>query len=171
MNADPSELDSLRAKPDLSLLPVPNAGDTPAIPSPPSCIHIYFHIPVTPKDSMLTPYASAVPVDLSTPRALPRDASERELTMKRMTSWKTAHCFCPLHVWTILPVTPCVGESTSEGDWLMAAIGEGSNDGDGPDVSHPPPHDSHVVNGKLYVLYLSPSCGRLPISTIPLTWF
>ena len=55
---------------------------------------------------------------------------------------------------------PSVGESTSEGDWLMAAIGEGSAEGDGPDVSHPPPHATHTVNGKFVVFAPSRSRGR-----------
>jgi len=176
MKAESSELDSLPAKPDLGLPPVPHYGDAPAVPSPPSRVRIYFHTPITPKDSMPIPHASAVPVDLST--LVTSQGSPRKGKRKRVDDEEddTAGNRTPLpsvaHQDDAASVTahpdqdgfrgsaaPSVGESTSEGDWLMAAIGEGSNDGDGPDVSHPP-HDRHMVNGKLDVLSSSCSCGR-----------
>ena len=177
VKAEPSELDSLPAKPDLGLPPVPHAGDAPGVPSPPSRVRIYFHTPVTPKDSMPIPHASAVPVDLSTlaasqgsPRKGKRkrvDDEEDDVAGNRTSHPSAAHQDDAVSV-TAHPdqdgfrdsVAPSIGESTSEGDWLMAAIGEGSNDGDGPNPSHPPPHDSRMVNGKLDVFSSSRSCGR-----------
>ena len=176
VKAEPSELDSLPAKPDLGLPPVPHAGDAPTVLSPPSRVRIYFHTPVTPKDSMPIPHASAVPVDLATlaasqgsPRKGKRkrvDDEEDGVAGNRTSHPSAAHQDDAVSV-TAHPdqdgfrdsAAPSIGESTSEGDWLMAAIGEGSNDGDGPGPSHPP-HDSHMVNGKLDVFSSSRSCGR-----------
>ena len=189
MKAEPSELDSLPAKPDLGLPPAPHTGDAPAIPSPPSRIRIYFHTPVTPKDSMPIPHASAVPVDLSTlvtsqgsPRKGKRkrvDDEEDDVADNRISHPSAAHQDDAVSV-TAHPVqdgfrdsiAPSVGESTSEGDWLMAAIGEGSNDGDGPaDASHPP-HDSHMVNGKLEALFsLHPALASADESSTHLRHF
>jgi 20S proteasome subunit alpha 6 len=180
MKAEPSELASLPAKPDFGLPPVPHTGGAPAVPSPPSRVRIYFHTPVTPKDSMPIPHASAVPVDLSalaTSQGSPRkgkrkrtDDEEDDDAENRTTHTSAAHQDDAVSVTTHPDqdgfrgsVAPSIGESTSEGDWLMAAIGEGSNEGDGPDSSHPPPHDSHTVNGKLHTfqtLSSSRSCGR-----------
>ena len=167
MKAEPSELDSLPAKPDLSLPPAPHIGD-PVVPSPPSRVRIYFHTPVTPKDSMPIPHASAVPLGLSAlaiPQGSPRkgkrkrrDDEEDDDAENRTSHTSAAHQDDAVSV--THPdqdgfrgsVAPSVGESTSEGDWLMAAIGEGSSEGDGPDASHRPPHDTCMVNGKLCVL-------------------
>jgi len=194
IKADSSELDSLPAKPDLGLPPVPHTGGAAAVPSPPSRIRIYFHTPVTPKDSMPIPHASAVPVDLSalaTSQGSPRkgkrkraEDEEDEDAENRASHPSTAHHDDVVSV-TAHPdqdgfrdsAAPSVGESTSEGDWLMAAIGEGSAEGDGPDVSHPPPHVTHTVNGKLDVFFSIPfsraRMSPLPIEipTTPLTWF
>ena len=177
VKVESSELDSLPAKPDLGLPPVPHAGEAPAVPSPPSRVRIYFHTPVTPKDSMPIPHASVVPVDLSalaasqgSPRKGKRkraDDEEDDIAEIRTSRPSAAHRGDAVSV-TAHPnqdgfrdsAAPSIGESTSEGDWLMAAIGEGSNDGDGLDPSHPPPHDSHMVNGKLDVFSSSRSCGR-----------
>lgn len=177
VKAEYSELDSLPAKPDLGLPPVPQTGDAPAIPSPPSRIRIYFHTPVTPKDSLPIPHASAVPVDLSalsvsqgSPRKGKRkrvDDEEDDVAENRTSLPSAAHQDDAVSVTTHPDqdgfrgsAAPSIGESTSEGDWLMAAIGEGSIDGDGPNVSHPPPHDNHMVNGKLNVFSSSRSCRR-----------
>jgi len=177
VKAEHSELDSLPAKPDLSLPPVPHTGDGPALPSPPSRVRIYFHTPVTPKDSMPIPHASAVPVDLSalaTSQGSPRkgkrkrvDDEEDDDAEKRTSHPSTAHQDDAVSVTTHPDqdgfrgsAAPSIGESTSEGDWLMAAIGEGSNEGDGPGTSNHPPHDSHMINGKLDVFSSSRSCGR-----------
>ena len=193
LKAESSELGSLPAKPDLGLPPVPRIGDAPPVPSPPSRVRIYFHTPVTPKDSMPIPHASAVPVDLSalaTSQGSPRkgkrkraDDEEDDDAEIRASHPSAAHQHDAVSV-TAHPdqdgfrasAAPSVGESTSEGDWLMAAIGEGSNEGDGPDISHRPLHDSHIVNGKLNVFLhpvlrarMSPLSIKIP--TIPLTWF
>ena len=177
MKAEPSELDSLPPKPDLSLPPVPHGGDAPTVPSPPSRVRIYFHTPVTPKDSMPIPHASAVPVDLSalaTSQGSPRkgkrkrvDDEEDDVAENRAPHPSAAHQDDAVSVTTHPDQdgfrgssAPSIGESTSEGDWLMAAIGEGSNDGDGPDPSHPPPHDSHMAHGKLDFFSPSRSRGR-----------
>ena len=177
LKAGPSELASLPAKPDLGLPPVPHTGDAPAVPSPPSRVRIYFHTPVTPKDSIPIPHASAVPVDLST--LAPSQGSPRKGKRKRVDDEEdddaenralhpsAAHQDDAVSV-TAHPdqdglrdsAAPSIGESASEGDWLMAAIREGSNAGDGSDASHRPPHDSHVVNGKLDVFPSSRSRGR-----------
>lgn len=165
LKAEPSELDSLPAKPDLGLPPVPHTGDAPPIPSPPSRVRIYFHTPVTPKDSMPIPHASAIPVD---PSALASQGSPRKGKRKRTddeedddAESRTLHASAA-HQDDAVSVTahpdgfrdsvaPSVGESTSEGDWLMAAIKEDGDEGSGPDVSHRPPHDGRMVNGKLHV--------------------
>ena len=178
MKAEPSELNLLPAKPDLGLPPAPHTGDAPVVPSPPSRIRIYFHTPVTPKDSMPIPHASAVPFDLSalvTSQGSPRKGKrkrtddEEEVDAENCTSHTSAaHQDDAVSV-TAHPdqdgfrgsVAPSVGESTSEGDWLMAAIGEGINEGDGPDVLHRPPHDAPMVNGKLRV-YLNISFIPFP---------
>ena len=177
IKAEPSELDSLPAKPDLGLPPIPHGGDAPAVPSPLSRVRIYFHTPVTAKDSMPIPHASAIPVDLSTlstsqgsPRKGKRkrvDDEEDDVADNRTSHPSAAHRDDAVSV-TAHPdrdgfrdsAAPSIGESTSEGDWLMAAIGEGSNDGDGHDSSHPPPRDTHMVNGKLDVFFSSRSRGR-----------
>lgn len=179
VRVEPSELGSLPAKPDLGLPPAPHTGDNLSVPSPPSRLRIYFHTPVTPKDSMPIPHASAVPLDLSaltTSQGSPRkgkrkrtDDEEDEDAENCTSHMSAAHQDDAVSV-TPHPdqdgfrgsVAPSVGESTSEGDWLMAAIGEGSNEGDGPDVSHCPPHDTRVVNGKLRVSFkfFSSSCSR-----------
>ena len=177
VKAESSELDSLPAKPDLGLPPVPQTGDATSVPSPPSRVRIYFHTPVTPKDSMPIPHASAVPVDLSalatsqgSPRKGKRKRAEDEEDNDaeiRASRPSAAHQHDVVGV-TAHPdqggfrasAAPSVGESTSEGDWLMAAIGEGSNEGDGPDASHRPLHDSHVINGKLTAFSSSRSRGR-----------
>ena len=123
---------------------------------------------------MPIPHASAVPVDLSalaTSQGSPRkgkrkrvDDEEDDLAENRASVLSAPRlddaASATAQDGYRVSAAPSVGESTSEGDWLMAAIGEGSNDGDGPDVSHPPSHDSHAVNGKLYALSLSRSCGR-----------
>ena len=167
MKAEPSELDSLPPKPDLSLPPVPHTGDASAVPSPPSRVRIYFHTPVTPKDSMPIPHASAVPVDLSALAASQgssrkgkrkRTDDEDDDAETRTTHTSAAHQDDAVSV-TAHPdqdgfrgsVAPSVVESTGESDWLKAAIGEGSNEGDGSDVSQPPPHDSRTINGKLRI--------------------
>jgi 20S proteasome subunit alpha 6 len=177
MKAEPSEVYSLPTKPDLGLPPVPHTLDGPAVPSPPSRVRIYFHTPVTPKDSMPIPHASAVPVDLSalaTSQGSPRKGKrkraddEEDDGVENCTSHPSA-----AHQDDAVSVTahpdqdgfggsaaPSVAESTSEGDWLMAAIGEDSNEGDGPDASRHPPHDSHMANGKLDVFSSSRSRGR-----------
>ena len=176
VKAESSELDSLPAKPDLGLPPVPHTGDAPAVPSPPSRVRIYFHTPVTPKDSMPIPHASAVPVDLSalaTSQGSPRKGKRKRVDDEEDgdAETRTSHPSAA-HQHDVVSVTahpeqdgfrgstaPSIGESTSEGDWLMAAIGEGSNEGDGPDTSHRPLHDSHMANGKL-VSFTSRSRGR-----------
>ena len=177
MKAEPSELASLPAKPDFGLPPVPHTGGAPVVPSPPSRVRIYFHTPVTPKDSMPIPHASAVPVDLSalaTSQSSPRkgkrkrtDDEEDDDAENCTTHTSAAHQDDAVSVTTHPDqdgfrgsVAPSVGESTSEGDWLMAAIGEGSNEGDGFDASHPPPHGSRIVNGKLRTFSSSRSRGR-----------
>jgi len=176
VKAEPSELGSLPAKPDLGLPPVPHGGDAPAIPSPPSRVRIYFHTPVTPKDSMPIPHASVVPVDLSalavsqgSPRKGKRKRVEDEedhVAENRTSHLSAAHQDDAVSVATHPDqggfrdsAAPSIGESTSEGDWLMAAIGEGSNDGDGLNPSHPP-HNSRMVNGKLDISSPSRSCER-----------
>jgi len=173
VKVEPSEIDSLPPKPDFGLPPVPHTGDSSVIPSPPSRVRIYFHTPVTPKDSMPIPHASAVPVDLSalaTSQGSPRkgkrkrvDDEEDDDAENRASHPPAAYPDDAVSV-TAHPdrdcfrgsAAPSVGESTSEGDWLMAAIGEDSNEGDGPDASHRPIHDSHIVNGKLDVFSLHP---------------
>lgn len=129
---------------------------------------------------MPIPHASAVPLDLSalaTSQGSPRkgkrkrtDDEEDGDAENRTSHASTTHQDDAVSV-TPHPdqdgyrgsVAPSVGESTSEGDWLMAAIGEGSNQGDGPDVSHRPPHDTRMVNGKLrtfFQSFSSRSCGH-----------
>ena len=177
VKADSSELDSLPAKPDLGLPPVPHVGGAAVVPSPPSRIRIYFHTPVTPKDSMPIPHASAVPVDLSALAA--SQGSPRKGKRKRADDEEdedaenSASHPSAVHQDNVVSVTahpdqdgfrdsaaPSIGESTSEGDWLMAAIGEDSTEGDGHEVPHPPPHTSHTVNGKLDLFSPSRSRGR-----------
>ena len=130
---------------------------------------------------MPIPHASAVPVDLS---VLATSHQEDEDAKNRASHPSAAHHDDVVSV-TAYPdqdgfrdsAAPSVGESTSEGDWLMAVIGEGSAEGDGPDVSHPPPHVTHTVNGKLDVFFSIPfsraRMSPLPIEipTTPLTWF
>ena len=184
----PSKLDLLPAKPDLGLPPAPHAGDAPVVPSPPSRVRIYFHTPVTPKDSMPIPHASAVPFDLSalaTSQGSPRKGKRKRTddegdddAENRTSRTSAAHQDDAASV-TPHPdqdgfrgsLAPSVGESTSEGDWLMAAIGEGSNEGDGPDASHRPPHDTHPVNGKLHLffdLFLHPVLAGVDESSLDL---
>ena len=117
---------------------------------------------------MPIPHASAVPLDLSalaTSQGSPRkgkrkrtedeeddDAENRTLHTSAAHQDDAVSVTHPDQDGFRGSVAPSVGESTSEGDWLMAAIGEGSNEEDGPDVPHRPPHDIRMVNGKLRIL-------------------
>lgn len=170
MKAEPSELDLLPAKPDLGLPPAPHTRGAPVAPSPPSRLRIYFHTPVTPKDSMPIPHASAVPLGLSalatsqgSPRKGKRKRTEDEEdddAENRTSHTSAAHQDDAASVTLHLDqdgfrgsVAPSVGESTSDGDWLMTAIVEGSNDRDGLDASHRP-HDTRMIDGKLSIFLL-----------------
>jgi 20S proteasome subunit alpha 6 len=177
MKAEPSEVYSLPTKPDLGLPPVPHTLDGPAVPSPPpafaSISTLLSRLRILCL-SLTHPLFLLIFLLSLPPRVLLGKASEREQTMKRTTVLRTAHRITSAaHQDDAVSVTahpdqdgfggsaaPSVGESTSEGDWLMAAIGEDSNEGDGTDASRHPPHDSHMSNGKLDVFSSSRSRGR-----------
>ncbi|KAI0069155.1 hypothetical protein BV25DRAFT_1910854 [Artomyces pyxidatus] len=133
------------------------------IPPPPSRLHIYFHTPVTPDDSHPIPhiagsftFGSSDDVntrkgkrkkledddgDLEERRAPPpppgRSHHERSVSVDRVDR---------------ASVAPSVAETASEGDWLMAAIGEDEGDADGEvelHVSEIGPHvDGDAVGGE-----------------------
>jgi len=60
---------------------------------------------------------------------------------------------------------PSIGESTSEGDWLMAAIGEGSTKEDVADASHPPPHANRMVSLTPFLHPVLMGADRFPHSS------
>ena len=114
------------------------------IPPPPSRMRIYFHSPVTPDDCRPIPNGASFPMagsdetgsrrgkrkkledddgDLEEGRARPPppggSRTERSMSADRLERASAAPS-----------VEPSVTETASEGDWLMAAIGEDEGDGD-----------------------------------------
>ena len=114
------------------------------IPPPPSRMRIYFHSPVTPDDSRPIPNGASFAItgsdetgsrrgkrkkledddgDLEEGRAPPPPPGgsrpERSLSVDRLERASAAPS-----------VEPSVAETASEGDWLMAAIGEDEGDGE-----------------------------------------
>ena len=125
--------------PSLLEMPAP-----PAIPPPPSRMRIYFNSPVTPDDSRPMPSGTSFSIagsdeagsrrgkrkksedddgDLEEGRARPPPPGgshpERSMSVDRFERASTA-----------ASVEPSVTETASEGDWLMAAIGEDEGDGE-----------------------------------------
>lgn len=127
---------------------VPSLPEMPApavIPPPPSRMRIYFNSPVTPDDSCLMPsgtsFSSIAGSDEPGSRRGKRKKSEdddgdpeegrapppppggsrpeRSMSIDRFERASTA-----------ASAEPSVAETASEGDWLMAAIGEDEGDGD-----------------------------------------
>lgn len=135
------------------------------IPPPPSRMRIYFHSPVTPDDSRPIPNGASFAItgsddtgsrrgkrkkledddgDLEEGRAPPPPPGgsrpERSLSVDRLERASAAPS-----------VEPSVAETASEGDWLMAAIGE--DEGDGEDdlgELQLPGNDSHGGDGGEY---------------------
>ena len=100
--------------------------------SPPSRIRIYFHTPVTADDSRPIPHNSAfgdIPSDSRKGKRKKLEDDDGELEERRAPPPP------PQMGGTInddqLSVTASVAETASEGDWLMAAIVEGEEDGVG----------------------------------------
>jgi 20S proteasome subunit alpha 6 len=100
--------------------------------SPPSRIRIYFHTPVTADDSRPIPHNSAygdIPSDSRKGKRKKLEDDDGDLEERRAPPPP------PQMGGTInddqLSVTASVAETASEGDWLMAAIVEGEEEGGG----------------------------------------
>ena len=138
----------------------------PAIPPPPSRMRIYFNSPVTPDDSRPIPSGASFSIvgsdeagsrrgkrkksedddgDLEEGRAPPPPPGgsrpERSMSIDRFERASTA-----------ASAEPSVAETASEGDWLMAAIGEdeGDDEDDGV-VLQLSGNDLHSRDGSTYV--------------------
>ena len=143
-----SDLDALLTIAEVHTLPPEEpASEMPApsvIPPPPSRMRIYFHSPVTPDDSRPIPNGASFTMagsdetgsrrgkrkkledddgDLEEGRAPPPPPGgsrpERSMSVDRHERASAAPS-----------VEPSVAETASEGDWLMAAIGEDEGDGE-----------------------------------------
>jgi 20S proteasome subunit alpha 6 len=131
-----------------------------AIPPPPSRMRIYFNSPVTPDDSRPIPSGTSFSIvgsdeagsrrgkrkksedddgDLEEGRAPPPPPGgsrpERSMSIDRFERASTA-----------ASAEPSVAETASEGDWLMAAIGE--DEGDGEDDGGEPPLSGNDLNSR-----------------------
>ena len=110
-----------------------NARVSSDIASPPSRIRIYFHTPVTADDSRPIPHISAygiiIPSDSRKGKRKKLEDDDGDLEERRAPPPP------PQMGGTInddqLSVTASVAETASEGDWLMAAIVEGEEEGGG----------------------------------------
>lgn len=135
------------------------------IPPPPSRMRIYFHSPVTPDDSRPIPNGASFTVagsdetgsrrgkrkkledddgDLEEGRAPPPPPGgsrpERSMSDDRLERASAAPS-----------IEPSVAETASEGDWLMAAIGEDEGDGEDEAGDHElPGNDPHGGDGGDY---------------------
>ena len=132
-----------------------------AIPPPPSRMRIYFHSPVTPDDSRLIPSGASFSIagsdeagsrrgkrkksedddgDLEEGRAPPPPPGgsrpERSMSDDRFERASTA-----------ASAEPSVAETASEGDWLMAAIGEDEGDGENDGDEHQPSGNDPTNSG------------------------
>ena len=109
-----------------------NARVSSETASPPSRIRIYFHTPVTADDSRPIPHNSAygdIPSDSRKGKRKKLEDDDGDLEERRAPPPP------PQMGGTInddqLSVTASVAETASEGDWLMAAIVEGEEEGGG----------------------------------------
>ena len=143
LKAIPSTPESYAVSPEVP--PLVEMPAPAAIPPPPSRMRIYFHSPVTPDDAHPIPSGASFSIagseetgsrrgkrkksedddgDLEEGRAPPPPPGgsrpERSMSVDRFERASTA-----------ASAEPSVAETASEGDWLMAAIGE--DDGDGED--------------------------------------
>jgi 20S proteasome subunit alpha 6 len=162
--------------PSLVEMPAPAA-----IPPPPSRMRIYFHSPATPDDSrpILSGASFAIAGaeetgsrrgkrkksedddgDLEEGRAPPPPPGgsrpERSMSVDRFERASTA-----------ASAEPSVAETGSEGDWLMAAIGEDEGDGE-DDGGEPqlPGNDPISTDESTYVA--EGECGELSLPFLPL---
>jgi len=147
----------------------PSLPEMPApavIPPPPSRMRIYFHSPVTPDDSRPIPSGGSFSIagsdetgsrrgkrkksedddgDLEEGRVPPPPPGgsrpERSMSDDRFERTSTAPS-----------AEPSIAETASEGDWLMAAIGEDEGDGeDGGGELHLSGNDPPSNDGSTYV--------------------
>ena len=109
-----------------------NARASSETVSPPSRIRIYFHTPVTADDSRPIPHNSAygdIPSDSRKGKRKKLEDDEGDLEERRAPPPP------PQMGVTInddqMSITASVAETASEGDWLMAAIVEGEEEGSG----------------------------------------
>ncbi|KAH8996970.1 hypothetical protein EDB86DRAFT_2803849 [Lactarius hatsudake] len=140
------------------------------IPPPPSRMRIYFHSPVTPDDSRPIPNGASFTMagsdetgsrrgkrkkledddgDLEEGRAPPPPPGgsrpERSMSDDRLERASAAPS-----------IEPSVAETASEGDWLMAAIGEDEGDGEDEAGDHElPGNDPHSGEGGDYAAELT----------------
>lgn len=146
-------------KPELTGSVPDGSASVDNTPSPPSRIRIYFHTPVTAEDAVPIPHASALPVDSSSVSLMsskkgkrkraddededgdfdgvphPEPSADGDATSVAGTA--------DLDGVGRASVAPSMSETVSEGDWLMAAIGEDEGDGDASDVDDAEHHDTH----------------------------
>ena len=136
-----------------------------AIPPPPSRMRIYFNSPVTPDDSHPIPGSTSFSIvvsdeagsrrgkrkksedddgDLEEGRAPPPPPGgsrpERSMSIDRFERASTA-----------ASAEPSVAETASEGDWLMAAIGEDEGDGEDGEGEFLSANDLNSRDGSTYV--------------------
>jgi 20S proteasome subunit alpha 6 len=118
--------------------------------SPPSRIRIYFHTPVTAEDAAPIPHASTLPIDASSVSLMSTRRGKRKRADDEDDDGDLdgSHHPEPSADGDAMSVTggasldgtgrgsvaPSVAETVSEGDWLMAAIGDDENDEDTSNV-------------------------------------
>ncbi len=150
--------------PSLPKMPAPAV-----VPPPPSRMRIYFNSPATPDDSRLIPGGASFSIvgsDEASSRRGKRKKSEdddgdqeegrapppppggsRPERSKSIDRFERAS--------TTASAAPSVAETASEGDWLMAAIGE--DEGDGEDGGGEPQLSGNDLNGKDGSTYVAES--------------
>jgi len=162
----------------------PTLPEMPApavIPPPPSRMRIYFNSPVTPDDSRPMPSGTSFSIagsdeagsrrgkrkksedddgDLEEGRAPPPPPGgsrlERSMSVDRFERASTA-----------ASAEPSVAETASEGDWLLAAIGEDEDDGedDGGELQLSG-NDPNSRDGSTYVAEGEYGESEFPLSTV-----
>ncbi|EJF63022.1 hypothetical protein DICSQDRAFT_56357 [Dichomitus squalens LYAD-421 SS1] len=108
------------------------------LPPPPSRVRMYFHTPVSPDDAhpiSQSSYASSLPNARKGKRKKLED-DDGDYEEGRGAPPPPPHAGGEYDGAGRDSVAPSVAETTSEGDWLMAAIGEEEGDGEGGDHLH-----------------------------------
>jgi 20S proteasome subunit alpha 6 len=134
-------------------------SDTNAVPPPPSRIRIYFHTPVTADDSRPISHNSSygeVPSDTRKGKRKKSDDDDGDLEERRVPPPpQRGGAMNDDRSSVGASVDPSVAETTSEADWLMAAIVDGEQETESTDVhdlgddddDSDPLHVSHIIKG------------------------